>query len=51
MGRFRRLLLQLRGQVQLGGIVEACRSALGWLVRMVEGLVKQGTDGWAVVRI
>lgn len=51
VGGFRRLLFQLRGQVRLGGIVEACRSTLGWLVRMVEGLVKQGTDGWDIVRI
>lgn len=50
-GGFWRLLFQLRGQVRLGGIVEACRSTLGWLVRMVEGLVKQGTDGWDIVRI
>lgn len=45
MGKFRRILLQPRGQVQWGGILEACGNTLWWLVGMVEGLVKQGTGG------
>lgn len=49
--RFRRILLQLRGEVQLGGILEACRNTLWWLVRVVEGLVNQGAGCWEVIRI
>lgn len=51
VGRFRRILLQLRRQVQLGGILEACRSTSWWLVRVVEDLVNQGAGCWEVIRI
>ena len=51
VGRFRRILPQVGGKVQLGGILEACRSTLWWLVRMVEGSVNQGADCWEVIRI
>lgn len=41
---FSRILQQLGGQAQLGGVLGAGGGTLWCLVRMVECLVKQGTD-------
>lgn len=49
--RFRRILSQPGGRVQLGGVLEACRGTRWWLVGMVEGLVDQAADCWEIIRI
>lgn len=40
-----------RRQAQLRGVLVASRSTLQLLIRMVEGLMKQSTSSWQVVRV